>query len=426
MEALEDRCLLSGAALTVMSYNLYQGSELAQALAVTSLAQLPAAVSSVETEVAATDIPERARSWARVVDQARPDVLALQEASLWRTQTQSSTLTGHQSPTTTVEYDFITGLIDDLAARGLYYNVVGTVNGLDVQGPDLTGKDVRLTDRVAFLARADEPPGQLRWDNVQAADYHTFPVLHVGGSNGLAVPALNGWVSADFTSRGETFRIVTTHLDSFVPAINGAQAEELINGPANTTLPVIEMGDLNSPADDSGGPAHQDFLSAGFHDTWAESHPGDPGYTAMPSVPHVDLSRPAFQASQRLDYIMTRGGFNADGMNILGMDSGDRTTSGLWPSDHVAVVAQLDQPEYSDNVGGDAGASEIAERRDTGLAFVDWGTLHPMSQSVDEVSVQGIILPADAPEPSSLTRGRWQELTAGNQPANVVDESEPY
>jgi hypothetical protein len=55
LEALEDRCLLNGADLTVMSYNLYQGSELTQALTVPSLAQLPAAV-------AATDIPGRAES----------------------------------------------------------------------------------------------------------------------------------------------------------------------------------------------------------------------------------------------------------------------------------------------------------------------------------------------------------------------------
>jgi hypothetical protein len=32
VEALEDRCLLSGADLTVMSYNLFQGSELTPTL----------------------------------------------------------------------------------------------------------------------------------------------------------------------------------------------------------------------------------------------------------------------------------------------------------------------------------------------------------------------------------------------------------
>jgi endonuclease/exonuclease/phosphatase family metal-dependent hydrolase len=351
LEALEGRCLLSGG-LTVMTYNLYQGSELTRAITATSLPGLLHAASAIEAELAATDVPGRARSWADQVASASPDVLALQEASLWRIQTPSSTLAGHPTPATTVLYDFVGSLIDDLAARGLDYTVVGTVNGFDAQQPDLAGNDVRLTDRVALLARADEPPGQLRWSNVQAARYQTNPVLQIGGPGGFPFTVYNGWVSADFTKRGETFRVVTTHLDSSVPSINGAQAEELIHGPANTPLPLIVMGDLNSPADDSGSPAHRDFLTAGFQDAWAEAHPGDPGFTAMPSVPFVDLTRPSFGATQRIDYVLTRGGFGADRMGILGTDPAVRSASGLWPSDHAAVVATLDLPRPEDE--GDA------------------------------------------------------------------------
>jgi Endonuclease/Exonuclease/phosphatase family len=357
LEQLEDRCLLSGADLTVMSYNLYQGSELTQALTVPSLAQLPAAVSAIEAEVAATDIPGRAESWAKEVADARPDVLAVQEGSLWRIQTPGTTLSGHQTPATTVLYDFTGSLVNDLAAIGLHYSVVGTVNGLDIQGPDATGNDLRLTDRVALLARADEPPGQLHWTNVQSADYHTNPVLHVGGPSGLAVTVFNGWVSADFTKRGETFRVITTHLDAFVPAIGDAQAHELIAGPANTTLPVILMGDLNSPADGSGSPAHQDFLAAGFQDTWTATHGSDAGFTAQPTV---DLKAPEFGATQRIDYVFTRGGFGADGMRVEGTDPEDRTASGLWPSDHAAIVAKLDLPKHSSD--GDSEGRAINEQ----------------------------------------------------------------
>jgi endonuclease/exonuclease/phosphatase family metal-dependent hydrolase len=389
-----------------MSYNLYQGSELAQVLALTSLADLPAAVSSVESEVAATNIPERAQAWANVVAQASPDVLALQEASLWRTQTPGSTLTGHQTPATTVEFDFVQNLIDNLAARGLRYTVVGSVNGLDVQGPDLTGKDVRLTDRVALLARADEPPGQLRWGNVQAADFHTFPVLHVGRSNGLAVSALNGWVAADFTSRGETFRVVTTHLDSFVPAINGAQAEELINGPASTSLPVIVTGDFNSPADDSGGPAHQELLAAGFQDTWAQTHSGEPGFTAMPSAAHVDLTRPVFGATQRIDYVMIRGGFGADDMQILGTGQRDRTASGLWPSDHTAVVAQLDLLRPTDEGNNEVGDEVFAAQHWQDFATMNWGSLPSPSEATANAPAFGRQLTTVTPEPLPLLWGR--------------------
>src|SRR5262245_41085640 len=82
LEPLEDRRILSGADLTVMSYNLYQGSELTQILATQSFAQVPAAVSAVWAEVQSTRIPERAEAWADQVAAAEPDVLALQEAFL--------------------------------------------------------------------------------------------------------------------------------------------------------------------------------------------------------------------------------------------------------------------------------------------------------------------------------------------------------
>jgi polyvinyl alcohol dehydrogenase (cytochrome) len=349
VEELEDRSLLSGTGLTVMSYNLFQGSELTQALTVPSLAQLPAAVSSIEAEVAATGIPGRAASWAREVAAPRPDVLALQEASLWRIHAPSSAI-GGQAPALTVQYDFIGSLITDLASMGLEYTVVGTINGADVQAPDLEGNNFRLTDRVALLARADEPPGQLSWNNIRAAAYDVFPVAQVGGPGGLTVPVRNGWVSADFTKNGETVRVITTHLDAAVPAINGAQAVELINGPANTTLPVVVMGDLNSPADNSGSPAHQEFLAAGFNDAWTATNPTAPGYTAQP---HVNLTSSSFDPSQRIDYVFLRNGISTDSISLQGTNQDDRTALGLWPSDHAAIAAALDLPRCN---GGNSGA----------------------------------------------------------------------
>jgi endonuclease/exonuclease/phosphatase family metal-dependent hydrolase len=360
LERLEDRSLPSGADLTVMSYNLYQGSELTRAITAPSLAALPAAATAIEAEAAATNIPARAQAWAQEVADARPDVLALQEAALWRMQTPSSTLAGHPTPATSVQYDFIATLLDDLAAKGLHYTVVGTVNGFDAQQPDLAGNDIRLTDRAALLARADEPPGQLHWTNVQSAQYHTNPTIQVGGPHGFPFTIFNGWVSADFTKRGETFRVITTHLDAFVPAINDAQAHEVLAGPANTALPVILMGDLNSPADDSGSAAHHDLIAAGFQDTWAKTHPGDPGYTNMTPAPFVNLTNTSFGATQRVDYILTRGGFAADAMRLEGTDPADKTPttlsapSGLWPSDHAAVVARLDMPGHQFKVDDEA------------------------------------------------------------------------
>jgi endonuclease/exonuclease/phosphatase family metal-dependent hydrolase len=360
VEQLEGRWLPSGADLTVMTYNLYQGSELTPALAAPSPAAIPAAASAVEAELAASNVPARAQAWAKDVAAAHPDVLALQEASLWRIQTPSSTLTGQPTPATTVLYDFVGTLVNDLAARGLHYTVVGTVNGFDAQEPDLAGNDIRLTDRVALLARADEPPGQLSWSNVLSAQYHTNPTVQIGGPSGFPFTIYNGWVSADFTKHGETVRVITTHLDTFVPVINAAQGQELLNGPANTALPVIVMGDFNCPADGSFSTTRHDFLTAGFHDTWSQTHPTDPGYTAMASAYFVNLTNPSFNATQRIDYILTRGGFSADGMKLEGTVAADKTPpslsapTGLWPSDHAALVATLDLPRHEFEVDAEA------------------------------------------------------------------------
>ena len=381
LERLDDRCLPS-ADLTAMSYNLYQGSELTPAITAPSPAALLPAASAIEAELAATDVPARAQAWANEVAEANPDVLALQEASLWRIQTPSSTLAGNPTPATTVLYDFIGTLIDDLAAKGHYYTVVGTANGFDAQEPDLAGNDIRLTDRVAILARADEPAGQLRWSNVQSAQYQTNPTIQVGGPSGFPFTIYNGWVSVDFTKRGETFRVITTHLDSSVPALNVAQAHELLAGPANTNLPVILMGDLNTPADDSGSAAQHELIAAGFQDAWVETHPSDPGYTSMPSVPFVNLTNPTFNAAQRIDYILTRGGFNADEMSLEGNIAENKTPpaagapTGLWPSDHSAVVATLDLPSHREGkeYETDKGSRQLTD--EDVAALVQLGDLH--------------------------------------------------
>jgi hypothetical protein len=39
-------------------------------------------------------------------------------------------------------------------------------------------------------------------------------------------------------------------------------------------------------------------------------------------------------------------------MSLEGTDPADRTASGLWPSDHAAIVAKLDMPRHLDWISG--------------------------------------------------------------------------
>src|SRR5438046_10551788 len=103
--------------------------------------------------------------------------------------------------------------------------------------------DWRLTDRNVILAKGEGAIARLAPSNPQSANFITNLVVQtVGGP----VPVLEGWASIDVRLAGRMVRMITTHLDAFAPAIRLAQANEILSGVANTTMPVILVGDLNS------------------------------------------------------------------------------------------------------------------------------------------------------------------------------------
>jgi endonuclease/exonuclease/phosphatase family metal-dependent hydrolase len=197
---------------------------------------------------------------------------------------------------------------------------------------------VRLTDRIAMLARADLSTADLKLSNVRTGHFNTF--LEVPTFSG-PIQYRRGWISVDAKIRGKSFRFITTHLDSVVPPIRAAQAGELISGPANTSLPVVMAGDFNSAP---GGPpteAYGRVTAAGFADAWSQLRAGNPGYTCCHAADLQVLGPPL---NRRIDLILTRGGLRALSVDVLGAAPGDRTSSGLWPSDHAGVAARLDLP----------------------------------------------------------------------------------
>ena len=117
-----------------------------------------------------------------------------------------------------------------------------------------------------------------------------------------------------------------------------AQANELLAGPAGTPLPLVFVGDYNSPADGTGSATYDNLIAAGFQDAWSEVHPGELGYT---STQNADLMNPTSLLSERIDLVLHRGGLSAISAELVGENPADRTTSGLWPSDHAGIVATL-------------------------------------------------------------------------------------
>jgi endonuclease/exonuclease/phosphatase family metal-dependent hydrolase len=273
---------------------------------------------------------------AREIARHRPDLVALQEAAMLRTGTSGT-------PAVTVRADLLQSLLDALADLGQRYVAVAIVPGLDAQVPSTLGFDVRVTLQDAILVRADLQPDELEVSNLQIEQFGVK----------LVVPTLlgpfadpRGWAAIDVKMRGHRFRFVTTHLDSVVPAIRVAQARELLLSAADTSLPVIIAGDSNIDADsslDPSFPGYQAIINAGFTDAWLSKRGPDPGFTAHQAE---NLLNPTSLLNHRIDLVLFRGGFGVADISLIGNQPADRTSSGLWPSDHAGIAATLWLPSH--------------------------------------------------------------------------------
>jgi endonuclease/exonuclease/phosphatase family metal-dependent hydrolase len=318
--------------VTVMTQNLYLGTDLNPIFAAPNPFALFAAVGAGWAQVQANDFPARAQAIADEIAAAKPDLVGLQEATLYRTDVPPD---GPTTPAQTVAYDYVDLLVGALADRGLAYKPVATFTGTDIELPAGLPPtlDVRFTDRVVLLARADEKTADLKLSNPQSGTYPTeLPVTTAVGH--ISVP--RGWASVDVKIRGKTFRFITTHLEAFSALVRNAQAAQLLAGPAATDLPTIVVGDFNSgPGLDLG--AYGTLLAGGFFDAW----PDGGGLTCCHANDLHILNAPL---TKRIDLVLTRGGFQTLSAEVVGKDAGDRTPSGLWPSDHAGLVTTLRLP----------------------------------------------------------------------------------
>ncbi len=349
--------------VTVMTRNLYLGADLAPAIAAVvggDPIEIITAVSEVWGMVRFTDFPARAAALAGEIEQQQPDLIGLQEAELWRSQTPSDILQGNPVPNAEhVEYDFVQILLDALSARGLHYAIVAMEPGVDVEAPGFLSaadaaeglvSDIRLTEHEVILARTDLKTSELKLSNARGGHF-TNNVEYPVGDGTLVV--LRSWVSVDAKVRGKSFRLVSTHLEADSPEIRNLQAMEVIAGPANTTLPVVLAADANSNANgdsvstlfDSG--AYDLFIGHGFTDAWFEAHPGEL-VSSCCNAP--DLTNPVFPLSTddegRIDLLLYRGphDFSTLGVDLFGTSPSDRVFNGLvliWPSDHAGLAAKL-------------------------------------------------------------------------------------
>ncbi|MCW9029959.1 MAG: endonuclease/exonuclease/phosphatase family protein [Gammaproteobacteria bacterium] len=345
--------------IKVMTQNLYVGADLMHVVTAGSPEQVPVAVAQTLAMIKQTNFIERAESIADQIKEEKPDLIGLQEVSLIRLQSPSDYFIGNPQNAQDVLYDYLDILLAALERRDLHYTIVSTVNNADVEVPAVTGLDangapqfidVRLSDRDVILARKG-----IKTSNPASANYQVNLLLPIAGGT---IPFTRGYTAVDAKVQGITYRVVNTHLEvkgeGIVTAVQAMQAQELIGLLENETHPVVLLGDFNSspadPIDPVSGivPPYKQLGWAGYLDAWLQIDGGDeadkPGYTCCQAE---DLKNALSQMNERIDYIFYRSDTTALAhktditMDILGEEVKDKSPSGLWPSDHAGLYAEL-------------------------------------------------------------------------------------
>ena len=317
--------------LTVMTYNVYIGTSSDPLLAVENLLQVPTVAAEVYNNLIASDFPGRAAAIAKSIKTSRPHLIGLQEISLIRRQSPGDRITGGTVPAEEVVLDFLQILMDALQAEGLDYQVAAKIANIEIEVPMFTDTgidDVRLTDYDVILARSD-----VGISRVTSANYVNILTIER-----LGLEAQRGYVAVDATVGDVTYRFVNTHLEAKTEVeIRVAQTQELVDILSPETLPIILLGDFNTPAPD--GPAYQMFLSAGYIDIWQMASEG----TGNTCCQDTDILNEVSDHSVRIDQIFVRNlELPASVITYtVGDKPSDRLPSGLWPSDHAGVVAHL-------------------------------------------------------------------------------------
>ena len=334
--ALADLPGHSARMVPIMTQNMDEGTDFGPLLSASTPLQLLSAVATTYLEVQASNIPERAAAVAREIGAKQPTLVALQEVSLWRTGAFGV------PPAANVAFDQLQSLLDALTQQGLHYAPIAIQTELDAEAPSALGFDVRVTDRNVVLARTDLMTSQFQVVGVQMQNYAAELVVPtLAGS----LPIPRGWIAVDAQIRGTAYRFITTHLEAVSTAVQVAQGNELLIGPASTTLPLVIAGDFNSAA--AGGPdpstTYSNMINGGLTDAWTVATPTDAGFTWP--LHGEDPFTPTATLSERIDLVLIRNGVGVSGATRVGNTTADQTPSGLWPSDHAGVVASLLMPD---------------------------------------------------------------------------------
>ena len=373
--------LVSGAAFAkskadihVMTQNQYLGANLGPIITADSPAAVNAAMIKALIDVSNNNFPERVQALADSISDEQPHLVALQEVFAFSCEDPYGTNLCGQFPNAFNDHLALT-----MDALGDQYRVAAVVQNLTLAPPVLPFPGIPLfldpsappvfiqvIDRDVILARADVETSPLEFNcqrpSLDGCNYNAVAPVSIAG---IPINIERGFVGVDVSIGNEDYRFINTHLE--VKLLGGnlatailqpAQATELwlalldseVFDPAKR---LLVAGDFNSSAFDVspiGVPtAYQQLangmlingsqLPFGLTDVW-KLRPGKPdGFTCCELA---DLSNAPSLHDERIDIVFAfpapAGKVKA---KVLDAEVEDKTLSGLWPTDHASVSAEL-------------------------------------------------------------------------------------
>ena len=357
----------------VMTQNQYLGADLTPIITAVTPQAVNAAMIQALIDVSNNNFPERVQALAESISDKQPHLVALQEVFTFNCV----------DPHGTGLCALFAGAFNDhlaltMNALGGQYVVAAQVQNLTLAPPALPLPGVPLfldpalppvfvqvIDRDVILARADIATTPVTFDcfrpSMDGCNFNAVAPVDVAG---IPVNIERGFVGVDVDINGVGYRFVNTHLEVKIlggdlnsAILQPAQATELWLAMLDSdvfdpTRRLIVAGDFNSsPVDVSPlgvVTAYQQLangvlidgtpLPFGFTDVW-NLRPGNPSGSTCCEL--ADLSNAQSLHDERIDLVFAFPAPGAVKANVLDAETSDKTASGLWPSDHASVSAEL-------------------------------------------------------------------------------------
>ena len=387
--------------ITVMSRNLYLGADVGVALEL--IPNFPKAAQFMWDQVKKTNFAARAPKLAREAAQDRPEIIGVQEATIWYCKKDLFS--------DKVEvFNFLDQFIAATKETGVGYSLA-TANGVEAFNPGYSIAAIPYVTKVRdpeifnpIFGQDTAACGFTIGDALLVRDDVKNSIIQVGNTEYDAtysiVPTImtiyRGYTWADFKVQDSLVRLITTHLESIwdenkIPN-SALQAQQLVADLKDAKMPIIIMGDFNADYRDPrptaepnpglqpvasetcptpGGAkcnAYSTMVEAGFENASPDAK--NPRYFTWgagallngPDRLRVQSAKEfgnQYGFTDRLDYIFTKNVYTTVSSKIIGNVWPDG--SSVWDcgnekcfaSDHAGVVATIELPRSASKVDKD-------------------------------------------------------------------------